>query len=178
MMHNARISVIGSIVVLVAASAACERPKAPVNGIGGFQLGKTKLRSLQAAANARCFDAEGKAKCLIMARQAIAQRTPQMQLEFSGTQPDALLGRIVLEIPGCNLDDVRVWFENRLDAPTEKIADAVLWQQKYMVLSLYISGPSRCQVIAIDPDDEPGVQALLKPYAPKPPAGSPAPGSK
>ncbi len=161
-----RIVVIGLSVAVI---GACERPKAPVNGIGGFQLGKSKLSGLQGAASARCFDTKGKARCLILARQAIAGRTPQTQLEFAGNQPESTLERIVMEIPGCNIGEVRAWFEKRLGDVSMESDKGVLWQQKYMVLSLYISGPSRCQVLAVEPSNESAIAEVVAPYAPRTP---------
>ena len=141
---------------------ACERPKAPVNGIGGYELAKTTLGSVEGKANGRCFDSQGRTNCMIIARSTIAKRTPQIQLEFAGTEPNALLRRIFLDIPGCNLDEIREWFEERMGKASHKSEEGALWQQKYIVLSMLSSGPARCTVTAADPSDLPRVELLLK----------------
>lgn len=168
-------------IALPGALGACERPKAPVNGIGGFELAKTTLGAVEDQATGRCFDSQGRTNCMIMSRQTIAKRVPQIQLEFAGSEPSALLRRIFLDIPGCNLDDIRAWFEERMGGADHKSDKGALWRQKYIVLSMLMSGPSRCTVTAVDPVDTPKVELLLKAHdlgEAKPPAeGAPAEGA-
>lgn len=149
-------------VITLGAFGACERPKAPVNGIGGFELAKTTLGAVVGQATGRCFDSQGRTNCMIISRQTIAKRTPQIQLEFAGSEPSSLLRRIFLDIPGCNLDEIRGWFEERLGAADNKSDKGALWRQKYIVLSMLMSGPARCTVTAVDPVDTTNVELLLK----------------
>lgn len=155
------------LVAALAALSACERPRAPVNGIGGFQLAKTQLGAVDNLSTARCFQSQDRMSCMILARQTIADRTPQIQLEFAGSLPTSLLRRILLEIPGCELGEVRSWFEERIGKANRADDASAIWQQKYMVLGLWVSSPGRCQVAAVDPVDEPNVEALLREHGPK-----------
>lgn len=154
---------VGAIVCLSLALcvSACERPKAPVNGIGGFELAKTTLGAVENQATGRCFDSQGRTNCMIISRQTIAKRTPQIQLEFAGSEPSALLRRIFLDIPGCNVDEIRSWFEDRIGKADHRSDKGALWRQKYIVLSMLLSGPARCTVTAVDPVDTPKVDLLL-----------------
>lgn len=176
-MHRIRLCTAGLSVVALGIAlglvlGACERPKAPVNGIGGFVLANTTLSSVARQSTAQCFDSSGHTSCLILAPQSIAGRTPQIQLEFASDQPSAVLRRIVLEIPGCTLDETRAWFEERLGKPDRSDDTGALWQQKYMVTSLRVTGPSRCQVIAVDPVDEANVTMLLDAHKQGAPSGA------
>ena len=159
----------GLWLALAVALGACDRPKAPVNGIGGFVLAKTTLSTVARQGTAQCFDSGGHTNCLIIAQQSIAGRTPQMQLEFASNQPNAVLRRIIMDIPGCVLDETRAWFQERLGKPNRSDDAGALWQQKYMVMSLRVTGPSRCQVIAVDPVDEANVTQLLEAHEASPP---------
>jgi hypothetical protein len=161
---------IGLGLALGIALGACDRPKAPVNGIGGFVLAKTTLASVANQGAGQCFESSGHTSCLLLAQQSIAGRSPQIQLEFAGNQSDAVLRRILMEIPGCVLGETRAWFEERLGKPDRSDDAGALWQQTYMVTSVRVTGPSRCQVVAVDPVDEPNVTQLLDAYKSAPPA--------
>lgn len=142
-----------SAAILAVVAGGCERPRAPVNGIGGFELARTTLAGVQPHST-QCMEQEGNVtRCWINARQAILGRTPQIELDFAGTGPDALLAEIVLQVPGCDLDKLRAWFEDKLGKPSEERDQKVLWEQKFMVLSAEINGPSRCLITAVAPQD-------------------------
>ena len=180
--HGMRIRLLSGVLgILVSLSlvglSGCERPRAPVNGIGGFELAKTTLGSVENQAIGRCFDSQERTNCIIMARQTIAKRTPQIQLEFAGTKASSVLRRIFLDIPGCDLDETRTWFEERMGAPSNKSEKGALWRQKHIVLSLIAGGPARCSVTAADPVDDPNVALLLRAHGlepePKDPSATP-----
>ena len=59
-MHG-RAFFIGVLAVSLTAVAGCERAKAPVNGIGGFELSRTSLGEVQAGS--ACFEKGAIMRC-------------------------------------------------------------------------------------------------------------------
>jgi hypothetical protein len=149
-------------VAIAILASGCERPRAPVNGIGGFELARTTLAGVQPHST-QCLEQQNNVtRCWLNARQAIMGRIPQIELDFAGTAPDSVLAEIVLQVPGCQLDQLTSWFEDKLGAPTARSEQKVLWEQKYMVLSAEINGPSRCLITAVAPVDEERVERVKR----------------
>lgn len=129
----------------------CERPKQPVNGLGGFELGKTTLAQVQGTA--RCIDRGQFMRCIVITSQSVAGLPTQIELDFSGKTTDSQLVEILAEVAGCDVPKVTAWFAERAGKPTEIADKHAYWAQQYIFLSLKEIAPSRCHVIAVRPED-------------------------
>jgi len=137
--------------VLGGLGTGCKRANAPVNGLGGFELGKTTVVDAQAAA--RCFDTGEFIRCMVTNGQSIAGLPTQIQLDFSGNTTDATLVEIAVEIAGCKHAQVTEWLADRMGKPDETGNDHSYWIQQYIFLALWENGPSRCAANAVKPND-------------------------
>ncbi len=151
--------VLGALTAALAAGG-CERAKAPVNGLAGYELGKTTLASVEAQGDSRCFEKDGFVRCLVMRRRQVAGHTAQIELDFAGKTPQSVLAEIMLEIPGCRPDDLKSWFVERIGKATEDGEKNTVWSRKHIYLSLKVVGPARCQVVAVHPVDEERIERL------------------
>lgn len=149
----------GVCALLAVVVAGCERPRAPVNGLAGFKLAETTLASVQSKSLA-CHEGDDYTRCWVSSQQAILGQVPQIELDFAGKTPGAVLAEILMEVPGCQLGEIESWFADRLGKPAKKSERHLIWKKKYIFLRIDHLPPARCHIKAVSPSDSARVKKL------------------
>jgi len=122
---------------------ACERPKPPVNGIAGFEVGRTRLGSVGGIpTNA------GKFTRVYAGSVKLAERTASVELLFNGAQTDSVLLEILLDIPGCRPELLDKDLVGRIGKPTEQADKNAFWALKYVFIAARVVGPAKASSVS------------------------------
>ena len=147
---------LGGVVV----ATGCDRAKAPVNGLAGFSPGKTMLADIPS--EARCFvnPESDTQRCLLLPTTSIAGKRPNVQLEFDGKTPQSKVTEVILTVPGCRFDELVGWLDEKVAKATESTDKRAIWLEEQIFIAAEESGPARCEVAAVAPDNKARIAAL------------------
>lgn len=132
----------------VLAIAGCDRPSREYAGIGKYQVGKTKL----ADARGRCEptdlpDGRKGTWCYLNPALSIASRPADVDLYFLGTNPDAPMIELQLDVRGCEPGQLGLWLRERFGEPRETTPTWSYWDnRKLYLIAETPTSSSRCLV--------------------------------
>ena len=148
------------IAVLATLPFGCDRAQPPVNGLAGFELGKTMLADVPSQARCYLEPKRDIQRCIFLPATSIAGRSPEVQLDFDGKGPQATVAEIILTIPGCRFDELTSWLGERIGKVSETGDKRAFWQRDQIFVAAEESGPARCYVTAVKPTDTARVASL------------------
>lgn len=143
--------------VLAALAAGCRR-EAPINGIGGFEIGKTQLGQL----SGRCFpDEEPLMRCPIGVSAPLGSQKGDIELYFGGKNTDSTLVEILIDVMMCQPADLESYLVSVLGQPGGRTAKRVWWMNEYVYISASVpAGASSCEVNFVSVTDKQRIEAL------------------
>jgi hypothetical protein len=159
-----RMSAVSALVTglfLVALAAGCRR-EAPVNGIGGFEIGKTQLGSL----SGRCFPAsdEPLMLCPSIAAAPLADQKGNIDLYFGGKTTDSTLIEILLDVAFCRPEPLEAFLIEKLGQPKGRVGKRAFWSNEYVYISAALpADPTRCEINFVSSNDKERIATLSKP---------------
>ena len=142
------------------AFVGCDRAAPPVNGLAGFELGKTMLAEIPKEARCYVNPETNTQRCIVLPATSIAGRRPDVQLEFNGTAPQSTVTEIILTIPGCRFGELTDWFVDKIGKAGEIAEKRAYWSRKHAFIAVFESSPARCEVTAVTPKNQERVAAL------------------
>jgi hypothetical protein len=119
------------------------------NGIGIWQFGHSTRGDVKTG---RCdpttlTDGRQATWCYLLPSYKIAGRVAELSLYFLGTDEDAPLIEIQLQVRGCIEDDVVAWMRTAFGAQIEERAKRAYWQNQFLwAAALLPSEPGRCEL--------------------------------
>ena len=131
---------------------ACKPKPPPVNGLGPYVLGETKLAT--GKRRARC-QPDGKIMwCFGAPAIKVGDQPAAVDLYFDGQGDDASLIEIALRIRGCNIDAVDAALRTALGPSTQRRGRKLFWRSKFSFVAarLRVDG-NACEVNFVDPKD-------------------------
>jgi hypothetical protein len=143
---------------------ACSSGPDEFDGLGKWRFGRTTLKD---AREGRCdptklSDGRQATWCYALTPLKIAGRTASVDLYFNGTEPDAPLIEIQLQIRGCVEDNLVGWMRTSFGAQVDQRDKRFYWQNKYLWAAAFAPDePGRCTVHFL-PLSETGEIARLK----------------
>ncbi len=129
---------------MVATAGGCKR-EAPINGIGGFEVGVTTLGQV----GGRCTPASDPSLmfCPSVAGVELGNQRAGIDMYFRGSDGSAKLSEILLDIAGCNEGELINWLIARLGEPKGKSGARHYWSNEYVFISAALpADPSRCEL--------------------------------
>lgn len=139
-------------------SGGCKR-KAPVNGIGAFEIGKTQLGQL----NGRCIDASDPALmfCPGVAGVEIDKQHANIDLYFGGQAVDAKLVEILLAVNACQPEPLRSWLTDTLGEAAGQNGTRTFWSNEHVFISAGLPvEPGRCEINFVAAKDTARIERL------------------
>jgi hypothetical protein len=151
-------AVLGPVVV-GAGATACHRPKAEINGLGPWILGKTTLQ------DAGGFCNPGQVTfCSHAGTFPLGQQQGDVNLYFRGQEPSAPLIEIELTVRRCDAPSVVESLTGVLGAPTETNGEHRFWSGKAAFVSVHAPTATRgCEVSFVTVDDADRIAELKQP---------------
>lgn len=146
--------------------AGCRR-EAPINGIGGFEIGKTQLGSL----SGRCIPAseEPLMVCPAIAAVPLGEQTANIDLYFEGKSTDSTLIEILLDVSFCRPEGIEAFLIHKLGQPKGRVGKRAFWSNDYVHISAALPAePTRCEVNFVSVKDQARIDSLAKPAADAP----------
>ena len=132
-------------------AGGCKR-KAPVNGIGAFEVGKTQLGQL----NGRCIDASDPALmyCPGVAGADVGKQHANIDLYFGGKAVDAKLVEILLAVNACQPESLRTWLTETLGEAAGQSSTRTFWSNEHVFISAGLPvEPGRCEINFVAAED-------------------------
>lgn len=151
---------LGALLLALLATAGCRR-EAPINGIGGFEIGKTQLGQL----SGRCMPAseEPLMYCPSVAAVALGDQNANIDLYFGGKTTDATLIEILLDVTFCRPEGLEAYLTSKLGEPVRRIGPRTFWSNEYVHISAALPAePTRCEVNFVSVKDSKRLQGLEK----------------
>lgn len=130
------------------ALAACGPDKPQYAGIGPYSVTRTRLKH----APGRCEptdlpDGRKGTWCFANPQLGIAGKPADVDLYFLGTEPDAPLVELQLQVRGCREDALSLYLRKSFGDPAEDHGTWALWKNpNVVVIGLLPSEPARCLV--------------------------------
>lgn len=152
--------VISAVVVamVLALVAGCRR-EAPINGIGGFEIGKTQLGQL----SGRCMpdEQEPLMRCPLGITAPLGEQKGDMELYFGGKNTDSTLVEILLDVTRCDPANLEAYLTSVLGQPGGRTEKRVWWMNEYVYISALVpAGKSACEVNFVSVTDTERIQVL------------------
>jgi hypothetical protein len=144
--------------VLAALVAGCRR-EAPINGIGGFEIGKTQLGQL----SGRCMpdEQEPLMRCPIGVSAPLGDQKGEIELYFGGKNTESPLIEILLDVMRCRPADLEAYLVSVLGQPGGRTARRVWWVNEYVYISASVlGGATSCEVNFVAVTDKERIEAL------------------
>lgn len=150
--------------------AGCRR-EAPVNGIEGFEIGKTQLGSL----SGRCTPEEPLMWCPGVTGVRLGDQKGNIDLYFEGMTTDSRLIEILIDVPFCRPEGLEAFLTHTLGEPKGRVGKRAFWSNEYVYISAALPAePRRCEVNFVSVKDQARIDKLSRPAATKPPEAKPA----
>jgi hypothetical protein len=152
------ISAVVVTMVLAVLAAGCKR-EAPINGIGGFEIGKTQLGQL----SGRCFpdEQEPLMRCPIGVSAPLGAQKGDIELYFGGKNTDSTLVEILLDVMMCQPPDLERYLVSVLGEPGGRTATRVWWVNEFVYISASVPpGASSCEVNFVSIQDKKRIEDL------------------
>jgi hypothetical protein len=152
------------------AVAACKSEPPQYNGLGPYNVKRTKLKD----AGGRCEptdmpDGRKGMWCFGQPPLTVAGKKADIDLYFLGTEPDAPVIEIQLQIKGCNEGDLTLWIRRRFGAPDEDRGRWASWSNAAIFLIAELpSSPGRCLLRVLPASEKPEFDRLREQLLAKP----------
>lgn len=144
--------------VLVLLAAGCRR-EAPINGIGGFEIGKTQLGQL----SGRCMpdEQEPLMRCPIGVSAPLGEHKGDLELYFGGKNTDSTLVEILIDVLRCRPAELEAYLVSILGQPGGRTAKRVWWMNEYVYISAAVpAGGASCEVNFVSVTDKQRIETL------------------
>lgn len=144
--------------VLVLLAAGCRR-EAPINGIGGFEIGKTQLGQL----SGRCMpdEQEPLMRCPIGVSAPLGEHKGDLELYFGGKNTDSTLVEILIDVLRCRPAELEAYLVSILGQPGGRTAKRVWWMNEYVYISAAVpAGGASCEVNFVAVTDKQRIETL------------------
>jgi hypothetical protein len=151
-------AVIGAMLVV---SGGCKR-EAPVNGIGGFQVGKTKLGQI----GGRCIDASEQPLmfCPSLASVMLGDHRANIDLYFADKHNEATLAEILLDVNACRPDALGAWLADTLGKAVQQAERRMFWSNDHVFIAAALPAePGRCEINFVAAGDTARIERLQSP---------------
>ena len=151
---------LGLFLVALVSLAGCRR-EAPINGIGGFEIGKTQLGQL----SGRCMPAseEPLMLCPSIASVGLGDQTANIDLYFGGKTTDATLVEILLDVSSCRPEGIEAYLVHRMGQPVRRTEKRAFWTNEYVHISAGLPvEPMRCEINFVSAKDTKRIESLEK----------------
>lgn len=151
------------LVALAAAAvlaAACSKKEGPIDGIGGWHIGKSKVTE-----GTICQPQQGDLVwCSHNPEMVIAEHRASVDLYFRGQGDDAVLVEILLAMSQpCNTEALDRWLTSKLGAASGTRGKALVWTGKAATIAALLpSKDGECRIHFLDPKDEKRLAELEK----------------
>jgi hypothetical protein len=152
------ISAVVLVVVLAALAVGCRR-EAPINGIGGFEVGKTQLGQL----SGRCIpdEQEPLMRCPLGITAPLGEQKGDLELYFAGKNTDSPLVEILIDVLMCEPAALEAYLVSILGQPGGRTAKRVWWTNEYVYISASVAaGASSCEVNFVSVTDKARIETL------------------
>jgi hypothetical protein len=152
------ISAVVLAVVLAALAGGCRR-EAPINGIGGFEVGKTQLGQL----SGRCIpdEQEPLMRCPLGIAAPLGEQKGDLELYFGGKNTDSTLVEILIDVLRCEPDKLEAYLVSILGQPAGRTAKRVWWANEYVYISAAVApDASSCEVNFVSVTDKARIETL------------------
>jgi len=141
------------LVLLAAALAAsCSKKAGPIDGIGGWHIGKTRVTE-----GVICQPQKGDLTwCSHQQEMTIAEHRASVDLYFRGKGDEAVLVEILLAMAQpCNTEALDKWLTSRLGAASGTRGKAMVWNTKAATIAALLPAKDgECRIHFLDPKDE------------------------
>lgn len=151
-----------SVVAATALVAAGCRREAPVNGIGGFEVGKTQLGQV----GGRCIDASEAPLmfCPSMASVMLGEQRANIDLYFGDKKNDATLVEILLDVNACQPEALGTWLSSTLGKPEQQTGARMFWSNEHAFIAAALPAePGRCELNFVAAGDTARIDRLRGP---------------
>lgn len=143
------------------AAVSCSKKEGPIDGIGNWHLGKTKVGE-----GTICQPQEGSELtwCSHNPEMVIAEHRASVDLYFGGKGEDARLVEILLAIgQPCNTEALDRWLTSKLGAASGTRGKALVWTgEKATIAALLPAKDGECRIHFLDPKDAARLAQLEK----------------
>lgn len=136
----------------------CKR-QAPVNGIGGFEVGTTRLGQV----GGRCIDASEAPLmfCPSIASVMLGEQRANIDLYFGDKQNDATLVEILLDVNACQPEALGSWLSSTLGAPKRQAGNRMFWSNEHAFIAAALPAePGRCELSFVAAGDTARIERL------------------
>jgi hypothetical protein len=150
-----------ALAVLVATAAlSCSKKEGPIDGIGGWHIGKTKVTEgtiCQPQQNDLIW-------CSHQPELTIAEHRASVDLYFRGKGDDAVLVEILVAMSQpCNTEALDRWLTNKLGAASGTRGKALVWNGKASTIAALLPAKDgECRIHFLDPADQARLGELEK----------------
>jgi len=148
-------------VIAALAAVSCSKKEGPIDGIGNWHLGKTKVGE-----GTICQPQEGSdlTWCSHNPEMVIAEHRASVDLYFRGKGEDARLVEILLAIgQPCSNEALDRWLTNKLGAAGGTRGKALVWTgEKATIAALLPAKDGECRIHFLDPKDAARLAQLEK----------------
>ena len=142
-----------AVIAALTAAVACKKKEGPIDGIGAWHLGKTRV-----AQGTICQPQEGSdlTWCSHNPEMVIAEHRASVDLYFRGKGEDAVLVEILLAMAQpCNTEALDKWLTHRLGAASDKRGPALVWRgEAATIVGLLPARDGECLIHFLDPKDD------------------------
>jgi hypothetical protein len=152
--------ILGTFLVALVSLASCRR-EAPINGIGGFEIGKTQLGQL----SGRCIPASEKPLmyCPGIASVGLGDQTANIDLYFGGESTDSTLVEILLDVSSCRHEELDAFLVSKVGEPIRRTGKRAFWSNEYVHISAALPADAlRCEVNFVSETDTRRIENLEK----------------
>lgn len=146
------------LAMILALAVGCRR-EAPINGIGGFEVGKTQLGQL----SGRCIpdEQEPLMRCPLGIAAPLGEQKGDLELYFGGKNTDSTLVEILIDVLRCNPEQLEAYLVSILGQPGGRTAKRVWWVNEYVYISASVpAGGASCEVNFVAVTDKARIEAL------------------
>jgi hypothetical protein len=154
--------VLRAVAILLAALAAvsCNKKAGPIDGIGEWHLGKSKVTE-----GTICQPQKGDLVwCSHQVELTIAEHRASVDLYFRGKGDDAVLVEILLAMSQpCNTEALDKWLTSKLGSSNGTRGRALVWTgEKATIAALLPARDGECRIHFLDPKDAARLAELEK----------------
>jgi hypothetical protein len=144
----------------VTLAASCSKKEGPIDGIGGWHIGKTKVTEgtiCQPQQNDLIW-------CSHQPELTIAEHRASVDLYFRGKGDDAVLVEILVAMSQpCNTEALDRWLTNKLGAASGTRGKALVWTGKASTIAALLPAKDgECRIHFLDPGDQARLTELEK----------------
>lgn len=146
---------LGAMVVIL---GGCRR-EAPVNGIGGFEVGKSELGQM----GGRCIDASEQPLmfCPGLASVMLGDHRASIDLYFGDKRNDAKLVEILLDVNACRPKELGPWLVGKLGKPAKQTDSHMSWSNEHVFIAAALPAePGRCEINFVAASDTARIERL------------------